>query len=108
MKDLPVAVRWLSLEPLLEPLTFSDLGVFDWVVIGSQTATNQPDGYSPAFAPPIEWIIAIIAQARAAGCAVYLKPNLLGRTDDQNPGMRLIQEIPTERTPADVGAPNRG
>ncbi len=31
-----VAVKWLSLEPLLAPLEFSDLSVFDWVVIGAQ------------------------------------------------------------------------
>ena len=29
-----VAVRWLSLEPMLEELKFSDLSMFDWTVIG--------------------------------------------------------------------------
>lgn len=97
MKDLPVAVRWLSLEPILEPLEFTDLSIFDWIVVGSQTATNQPDGPVPAFAPPIEWIIDLVTEARKAGCAIYLKPNLLGHVNDQSPGMRLIQEIPQER-----------
>ena len=36
-----VRVKWLSLEPLLAPLEFSDLSMFDFVVIGSQRATNH-------------------------------------------------------------------
>lgn len=90
-----VRVKWLSLEPLLEPLAFSDLSMFDWVVIGSQTATKQPGvGVVPAFAPPIEWVASIMTQARDAGCAVYLKPNLLGDIHAQSPGMKLPQEVP--------------
>ncbi|MFE3651663.1 hypothetical protein [Streptomyces sp. NPDC057579] len=51
-------VTWLSLEPLREPLEFSDLPMFDWVVIGAQTETRQGEGDDrklvPAFAPPFE------------------------------------------------------
>jgi protein gp37 len=97
MRDLPVAVRWLSLEPLLEPIRFNEIGIFDWIVVGSQTGTNQPEGYHKAFAPPFEWVMDLVTQARAAGVAVYLKPNLLGAVGEQSPGMRLIQEIPEER-----------
>lgn len=89
-----VKVRWLSLEPLREPLEFSDLSVFDWVVIGSQTETRQPTGTVPAFAPPFEWVARIVAQARECGTAVYLKPNLVGNTGPQSPGMTLPQESP--------------
>jgi protein gp37 len=87
-----VAVKWLSLEPLLEPLEFSDLSMFDWVVIGAQTATTQPDGRVEAFAPPFDWVARIVVQAREAGCKVHLKPNLLG-----NPGMRAPDEYPEPR-----------
>lgn len=97
MRDLDVAVRWLSLEPLLEPIKFNDISIFDWIVIGSQTGTSQPGGYQKAFAPPFEWVMDLVAEARAAGVAVYLKPNLLGVTGEQSPGMRLITEIPKER-----------
>jgi protein gp37/ParB-like chromosome segregation protein Spo0J len=93
-----VRVKWLSLEPLLAPLQFSDLSMFDWIVIGSQTATDQPDGYVPEFAPPFEWVARIVAQAREAGCRVYLKPNLIGRVDPQSPGMVLPQEEPIIKT----------
>lgn len=71
-----VKVKWLSLEPLREPLEFSDFSMFDWVVIGAQTETRQPDGIVEAFAPPWEWVCRITAQAKEAGCKVHWKPNL--------------------------------
>jgi protein gp37 len=89
-----VAVKWLSLEPLREPREFTDLSLFDWVVIGAQTATRQPGGEVPAFAPPFEWVARIVAQAREAGCKIHLKPNLLGRVSSQLPGMQLPDEYP--------------
>lgn len=89
-----VKVKWLSLEPLREPLEFTDLSMFDWVVIGAQTETRQPNGVVPAFAPPFEWVARIVAQAREAGCKVHLKPNLLGRTDAGHPGMQMPDEYP--------------
>ncbi|MEV7013348.1 DUF5131 family protein [Streptosporangium sp. NPDC051022] len=91
-----VKVKWLSLEPLKEPLEFTDLSMFDWVVIGAQTETYQPTGTVPAFAPPFEWVARIVAQAREAGCKVHLKPNLLGAVSPQLPGMQLPDEYPTE------------
>lgn len=84
------AVKWLSLEPLLEPLQFTDLSVFDWVVIGAQTETRQPDGPVPAFAPPFEWVARIVVQALDAGCKVHLKPNLRSQ-----PGMQWLDDYPT-------------
>jgi protein gp37 len=92
-----VAVKWLSLEPLRDDLQFTDLSMFDWIVIGSQTGTQQPDGHVPAFAPPFEWVAKLVAQAREAGCKVWLKPNLLGDVHDQSPGMELPQEVPETR-----------
>lgn len=86
-----VAVKWLSLEPLKEPLEFTDLSMFDWVVIGAQTQTQQPNGAVPAFAPPFEWVARIVLQAREAGCRVHLKPNLV----NGRPGMQFPDEYPT-------------
>jgi protein gp37 len=83
-------VKWLSLEPLKEPLEFTDLSMFDWVVIGAQTETYQPTGPVPAFPPPFEWVARIVAQAREAGCRVHLKPNLV----NGRPGMQLPDEYP--------------
>lgn len=84
-------VKWLSLEPLREPLEFTDMSVFDWVVIGAQTETRQPDGVVEAFAPPFEWVARIVAQAREAGCRIHMKPNLRA-----NPGMKLLNEYPED------------
>lgn len=77
-----VKVRWLSLEPLKEELFFDDLSMFDWIVIGSQTGTMQPDGPVAPFAPPAKWVLRITHQAREAGVAVHWKPNLRA-----NPGV---------------------
>lgn len=71
-----VRVKWLSLEPLREPLEFTDLSMFDFVVIGAQTETTQPTGRVAAFDPPREWVWRITAQAKEAGCKVHYKPNL--------------------------------
>lgn len=90
-----VAVKWLSLEPLREPLEFSDLSMFDWVVIGAQTETRQPGKVVPAFAPPFDWVARIVAQAHEAGCKVHLKPNLLGAVNPQLPGMQMPNEYPS-------------
>jgi protein gp37/ParB-like chromosome segregation protein Spo0J len=90
-----VAVKWLSLEPLREPLEFTDLSMFDWVVIGAQTETRQPGKTVPAFSPPFDWVDRLYRQAREAGCKVHMKPNLLGRTDPQMPGMQMPNEYPS-------------
>jgi protein gp37 len=90
-----VRVKWLSLEPLMEPLKFADLSMFDWIVIGSLSATEQPEGHYKEFAPPFEWVARIVAQARECGCRIYLKPNLLGANPNpQSPGMQMPQEEP--------------
>jgi protein gp37 len=70
-------VRWLSCEPMLERLTFASLEMFDWVVVGGATASTR----TPVFRPPAEWVEHLIAQARDAGCRVYLKQNLRYRRE---------------------------
>jgi protein gp37 len=83
-------VKWLSLEPLKEPLEFDDLSMFDWVVIGAQTETHQPDGVVPALAPHYDWVQQITEKARAAGCRVHHKPNLT----NGRPGMQMLNQYP--------------
>jgi protein gp37/uncharacterized protein YoxC len=68
-------VKWLSVEPMLEPLRFSALDMFDWVVIGGASASSQ----TPAWSPPRRWVDELEAAARAAGCMVYEKTNLNAR-----------------------------
>jgi len=85
--------RWVSLEPMLEPITFGDLSWCDLMVIGSQTSTTQPEGYVPAFAPKFEWVADVVQQCREQGIPYYLKPNLV-----TEPGMRMPQMEPRRRS----------
>ena len=88
-------VRWTSFEPLHEQIKVEFEGI-DWVVIGARSGTGQPNGEKvPGFAPHFKWVMSLIMQAKKAGCAVYMKANLLGQTSNQWPGMKLIQEMPT-------------
>jgi protein gp37 len=82
-------VKWVSLEPMLEPITFNDLSWCDLVVIGAQTSTRQPTGFVPAFAPDFNWVMDVVSQCRAADVPYYLKPNLLTA-----PGMVLPKMNP--------------
>lgn len=68
--------KWLSLEPLLEPLVFRHLDLFQWVVIGGASASTR----TPIWVPPFDWVVALHQAARDAGCRVYHKTNL-GATD---------------------------
>ena len=75
-----VKVKWLSLEPLLEPIQFSSLEGIDWIVIGAQSANS---GQNDAFAPRFEWVADLVAQAKRDGCKIWLKTNLLGKVSSQ-------------------------
>jgi protein gp37 len=68
---IKVPVKWLSVEPMREPIVFRDLSMFDWVVIGGQSRSSE----APEFHPESWWVIDLAYKARAAGCKVYLKPN---------------------------------
>lgn len=70
---ITAGVRWLSVEPMLEPLRFQHLERFDWLVIGGASASSQ----TPEWHPPFPWIADLLTQARTAGCKVYFKTNLL-------------------------------
>jgi protein gp37/ParB-like chromosome segregation protein Spo0J len=86
-----VKVKWLSLEPLLEPIKFSTLEGIDMIVIGAQ---SENIGQNPPFAPQFDWVADLVATARRDGCKVWLKTNLLGQVSGQWPGMQMIQEVP--------------
>jgi protein gp37 len=86
----PNGVKWISLEPMLEPIKFEDISWCDLVVIGSQTSTNQPDGHVPEFAPEFDWIVDVVNQCRAEGVPYYLKANL----GMDRPGMKLPKPGP--------------
>jgi len=70
-------VKWLSIEPMLEPLKFSRLELFNWMVIGGASKSTG----APAWVPPLDWMVRLHADARAAGLRLYYKSNA-GMTDD--------------------------
>jgi protein gp37/ParB-like chromosome segregation protein Spo0J len=73
-EKIKTGVRWLSVEPMLEPLKFDRLDLFQWIVIGGASRSSE----TPEFKPPFEWVADLVRQARAANVKVYFKTNLLG------------------------------
>lgn len=68
LRDVQAPVRFVSFEPLLGPID-ADLSGLDWVIIGALTgpAARQPE---------VTWVETLIARARAAGAAIFVKDNL--------------------------------
>jgi protein gp37 len=66
-------VKWLSCEPLLEPLRFEHLDLFQWVVLGGASQSSE----TPEWRPPRTWVDDLERQAREARCRLYEKANLL-------------------------------
>ena len=71
MRAANARVKWLSIEPLIEPLVI-DFSLFNWVVIGGASKSTE----TPEWKPPRDWVEELTLQARRAGCAVYHKANL--------------------------------
>src|SRR5262249_55475389 len=69
-------VKWLSIEPLLEPIKFERLDLFQWMVIGGASKSTK----TPEWKPPSKWIYDLTKQADEAGCKYYAKSNLFGNT----------------------------
>ena len=63
--------KWLSVEPLLERLTFTRLDLFQWIVIGGSSASNK----TPAWIPTMDLIAPLHVAAREAGLRIYYKTN---------------------------------
>jgi protein gp37 len=74
-KKVKAKVRFISCEPLQERLTFTDLSMFDWIIIGGRSRSTK----LPEFQPKWEWVESIYEKARKDGLRVYFKPNLTVR-----------------------------
>jgi protein gp37 len=75
--QIQAKVKWLSCEPLLEDLNFHSLDMFNWVVIGGQSASYFNG--TPAVQPEWEWVENLWNQSRFSGCKIYWKENLTVR-----------------------------
>ncbi|MFI1252889.1 DUF5131 family protein [Streptomyces netropsis] len=89
LRTVPAAVRFLSLEPLLGPLTGLELDGMGWVIAGGESGP----GHRPM---EQDWVIEIRDACRAAGVPFFFKQwggrspktggrDLQGRTWDQLP-----------------------
>ena len=89
LQDAPAAVRFLSIEPLLEDLGRFDLSGINWVIVGGESGPG---------ARPLrkEWVLSIREQCRAARVPFFFKQwggvrkarygrKLEGRTYDEYP-----------------------
>lgn len=74
-KNIQAKVKWLSIEPMLEPLTFESLDMFDLIAIGGQSRTSK----EPEFQPEWAWVEALMRQARESNTSIYFKENLKAR-----------------------------
>jgi protein gp37 len=68
-------VKWLSCEPMIEPLNFKDLSMFSWVVIGGSSRSAE----TPEWHPPRRWVRDLQDKCDTFGIPYYEKSNLLER-----------------------------
>lgn len=91
LRSAPAAVRFLSVEPLLEDLGDFDLSGIHWVIVGGESG----HGARPLAA---EWVRSVRDRCRAAGVDFFFKQwggvrksatgrELDGRTHDEQPGV---------------------
>ena len=80
-KKIEAKVKWLSVEPMLEPLEFKHLDRFQWLVMGGAS----PSENTPAWRVPNGWWTRLHVQAVDLGLAVFHKTNLYER-DRNFPG----------------------
>jgi protein gp37 len=66
LKRTPAALRFLSCEPLLEPIDLGKLTGIDWVIVGGESGPRSRDCN-------IKWIESIVNQCRSQGVAVWVK-----------------------------------
>jgi protein gp37 len=98
LKDTPAAMRFLSIEPLLEDLGEIELTGINWAIVG---------GESGAGARPMdkEWVINVRKQCKAAGVPFFFKQwggvrksragrVLDGRTYDEMPKRSRVPSLP--------------
>ncbi len=94
LKAAPAAVRFLSIEPLLEELGTLDLRGIHWVIVGGESGPET-------FAMDRSWVEAIRDQCAAADVQFFFKQwggtrkglagrKLDGRTYDERPCSSLI------------------
>jgi len=91
LHNIPAAVRFLSIEPLIGPLDRLPLKGIHWVIVGGESGPR---------ARPMrkDWVVSVFRQCRAARVPFFFKQwggvrkdltgrQLNGRTYDEMPGI---------------------
>ena len=100
MRYFPQGVnRFISIEPILEPIDFDSRPPVDWIIVGAETGNRREK-----VKPEKRWIESIIKTARSAGIPVLMKHS---KELEKIWGKKLIQEFPAGLTrPADIPIPH--
>jgi protein gp37 len=91
LRETPAAMRFLSIEPLLEDLGAVDLRAIDWVIVGGESGPGARPMQEP-------WVLSLLEQCQRAGVPFFFKQwggvrkhrhgrLLLGRTFDEFPAV---------------------
>lgn len=92
LRQIPAALRFLSIEPLLEDLGTIDLTGISWVIVGGESG----HGARPC---DLDWIRSVGRQCKAAEVPLFVKQAgafVVGQPGDWV-GHRLIGPVPTGR-----------
>ena len=94
LKNVPAAVRFLSLEPLIGPLTDLDLDGLHWVIVGGESGP----GARPMKA---SWVKSIRRQCRAARVPFFFKQwgGVFKKHSGRELDGRTYDEFPQRPTP---------
>jgi protein gp37 len=98
LRSTNAAVRFLSVEPLLESLGRIDLSGIDWVIVGGESG-------APRRPLSVDWVREIRDQCKAAGVPFFFKqwggrsPTQLGRTLDGREWNDMPPSIQRGRAP---------
>lgn len=96
LQEIPAAIKFLSLEPLIANLGDLDLRGIDWVIIGGESGPKARYCQN-------SWVVDIVNQCKAASVSVFVKQlHLNGKAKaikdiDQFPPDLRIREFPKGR-----------
>ncbi len=101
LRDTPVSVRFLSIEPLLEDLGRINLKGIDWVIVGGESGFGARKMEAP-------WVVSIRDQCLSAGVPFFFKQwgglqkgrygrSLEGHTYDEYPAFASAHEPSREQ-----------
>lgn len=66
LQNIPASIRFLSVEPMLEPIRFRDLTGIHWAIFGGESGPGARECN-------IEWVRDAVRQCRTAGVSIFVK-----------------------------------